>query len=405
MASDADIDLDAVRQRAAQLRQEVRAFCANDIPADLRDRSQRHQVLSKEDYVQWMRLLHQRGLSIAHWPVADGGQGWSALERFAFEDELSRLGLPWIIPFGVKYVGPVICRYGNAAQKQRFLPGIADTSVWWAQGYSEPGAGSDLAAVSTFAARDGDHYIVNGQKVWTTFAQWADWMFTLVRTRRSERPQDGISFLLIDMKSPGITVKPIRTMDGYRHVNEVWLQDVSVPVENLVGEENAGWTIAKFLLKNERTAGAIVGHAAHALHRLKQLPMTNQPLLCQRVIEFELRFMTLEVSAMAAVERMLTGREDGAEASLIKIRASELFQEIAEATVEALGPAGIAWDIEALHNGEPQPLPPADAGGIIKDHFYRRAATIYGGTTEVQRNIIAKAVLGLGLRSGSGARG
>lgn len=389
-------DLRAARERAAELRREVRTFCVREVPADLRERSQHHQVLSREDYVQWMRLLHARGWSIAHWPVADGGKGWSALERFAFEDELARLGLPWIIPFGVKYVGPVICRYGTPEQKKRFLPGIDDTSEWWAQGYSEPGAGSDLAAVSTFAERDGDNYIVNGQKVWTTYAQWADWMFTLVRTKRTERPQDGISFLLIDMKSPGISVKPIPTMDGYHHVNEVWLQNVSVPVANRVGDENAGWTLAKFLLKNERTAGAIVGHAAHALERLKQIPMAQQPLLQQRVVEFDLRFMALEVTAATMVERMLTGAENGIEASLIKIRASELFQQIAEATVEALGPAGVAYDVEALHRGEPQALPPLDAGGIIKDHLYRRAATIYGGTTEVQRNIIAKAVLGLG---------
>lgn len=396
VAEGGHVDLHALRERAAGLRQEVRAFCAQSVPADLRERSQRHQVLSKDDYVQWMRLLHERGWSIAHWPVADGGKGWSALERFAFEDELARLSMPWIIPFGVKYVGPVICRYGTPEHKARFLHGIDDTSTFWAQGYSEPGAGSDLAAVSTFAARDGENYIVNGQKVWTTYAQWADWMFTLVRTKRSERPQDGISFLLIDMKSPGITVKPIPTMDGYHHVNEVWLKDVVVPVANRIGDENGGWGIAKFLLKNERTAGAIVGHAAQALHRLKQFPMADKPLLRQRVVEFELRFMTLEITAMAMVERMVTGNETGLEASLIKIRASELFQQIAEITVEALGAAGVAYDLNALHSDAPPPLGPDDVGGIVKDHFYRRAATIYGGTTEVQRNIIAKAVLGLG---------
>lgn len=395
-SEDKTVDLAALRVRATELRQEVRDFCARDVPPDLRERSQRHQVLSREDYVQWMKLLHARGWSIAHWPIADGGKAWSAMERFAFEDELARVGLPWIIPFGVKYVGPVLCRYGSSEQKQRFLPGIDDTSEWWAQGYSEPGAGSDLAAVATMAERKDDHYIVNGQKVWTTYAQWADWMFTLVRTKRTERPQDGISFLLIDMKSPGIMVNSIPTMDGYRHVNEVWLKDVAVPVSNRVGEENAGWGIAKFLLKNERTAGAIVGHAIHALERLKAMSVADKPLLRHKVVEFDLRGMTLELASMAAVERMVTGRETGGEASLIKIRAAELFQEIAETTVEALGHAGIAYDVDALHSGAPQPLPPDDAGGIVKDHLYRRAATIYGGTTEVQRNIIAKAVLGLG---------
>lgn len=397
MASDnAPISLDTFRLRAEALRRDVQTFCANDVPADLRERAQHHQVLSREDYVRWMQLLHARGWSVAHWPEADGGLGWSAIERFAFEDELARLGLPWIIPFGVKYVGPVICRFGSAEHKQRFLPGIRDTSQWWAQGYSEPGAGSDLAAVATFAERDGERYLVNGQKVWTTYAQWADWMFTLVRTQRGGRPQDGISFLLIDMKSPGVTVKPIPTMDGYIHVNEVWLENVSVPVANRVGEENAGWTMAKFLLKNERTAGAIVGHALHALHRLQALPAAGRTLMRQRIVEFELRAMTLEIAAAAAVERMVTGQENGAEASLIKIRAAELYQAIAEATIDALGAAGVAYDIDALHRGDAPALPPADAGGIVKDHLYRRAATIYGGTTEVQRNIIAKAVLDLG---------
>jgi alkylation response protein AidB-like acyl-CoA dehydrogenase len=389
-------DLQQARERAARLRAEVRRFCAGEVPADLRARSQRHQVLSREDYAQWMGLLHRRGWSIAHWPAADGGQGWTTLERFSFEDELARAGLPWIIPFGVKYVGPVLCRFGSAEQKRRFLPGIASSGEWWAQGYSEPGAGSDLAAVATFAERDGERYIVNGQKVWTTYAQWADWMFCLVRTRRTPRPQDGISFLLLDMRSPGITVKPIRTMDGYRHVNEVWLENVAVPLENRVGEEHGGWSLAKFLLKNERTAGAIVGHAGHALERLKRLPEAAQPLLRQRAVAFELRFLALEAAALDAVERMLGGTEDGGEASLIKIRAAELYQDIAEATVEALGPAGVAWDPAALHSGAQPPLPPDDAGGIVKDHLYRRAATIYGGSTEVQRNIIAGVVLGLG---------
>jgi alkylation response protein AidB-like acyl-CoA dehydrogenase len=389
------VSIEAVRKRAEALRAEVRRFCAEAVPADLRERSRRHQVLSKADYVLWMHLLCRQGWSIAHWPVRDGGCGWSPLERFTFEDELARQGMPWIIPFGVKYVGPVICHFGTQAQKDRFLPGINDTREWWAQGYSEPGAGSDLAAVSSFAERRGDHYVVNGQKIWTTYAQWADWMFTLVRTKRGEKPQDGISFLLIDMKSPGISVKPIRSMDRYHHLNEVWMQDVAVPVENLIGEENAGWTIAKFLLRNERTAGSIVGNAAHALERLKQIPHADRPLLRQRIVDFELRLLAMETAATAAVERMAAGTEDGGEAAIIKIRATELYQQIAEITVDVLGAAGVAYDVEALHSAAPPPLGPDDVGGIVKDHLYRRAATIYGGTTEIQRNIISKAVLGL----------
>jgi alkylation response protein AidB-like acyl-CoA dehydrogenase len=389
-------ELQAIRARVARLRAQVREFCRDVVPADLRERAQRHQVLSRDDYSQWMKLLSEQGWLTPHWPVADGGSGWSVAERFALDDELARVGLPWVIPAGVKYVGPVICQFGTAQQKARFLPGIRDGSVWWAQGFSEPGAGSDLAAVATIAERDGDRYIVNGQKLWTTYAQWADWMFVLVRTKHTARPRDGVSFLLVDMRSPGVTVNPIPTMDGFAHVNEVWLQEVVVPVQNRVGEENGGWPLSRFLLKNERTAGAMVGHVAHALHRLEQMPMADKPLLRRRAAEFELRFMTLQITASAMIERLLTGRETGIEPSLIKIRASELYQQIAQTMIEALGAAGVAYDVDALHRGAPPPLPPLDAGGIVKDHLYRRAATLYGGATEIQRNLIAVAVLGLG---------
>lgn len=402
-----DDSITIARQRAQQLKTEILQFCEREMPADLLDKSRRHQVLSKEDYSRWMRLLHEKGWSIAHWPGEQGGRHWSPLERFTFEDQLARLGCPWVIPFGVKYVGPVIYTYGSEEQKKRFLPRIASSEDFWAQGYSEPGAGSDLAGLRTQAVRYGDDYVVNGQKVWTTYAQWADWMFCLVRTDRTsldKRPQSGISFLLVDMRSPGISVKPIATMDGYHHVNEVWLENVRVPARNLVGEEGQGWTYAKFLLKNERTAGAIVGMAWHALHRFERLAveavaggarLVDQPLLRNRIGEFALRFLALEEAAYQAVEAMMSGSETGGEASLIKIRGTELYQEIAEATVDALGEAGIAYDTRALHEGGLPPLGPDDAGGILKDHFYNRAATIFGGASEIQRNIIAKVVLGL----------
>ncbi len=393
-----------LRAKAERLRQEVRDFYATVMPTDLRDKAHRHQVLSKKDYVGWMRLLDKQGWSVAHWPEELGGKGWSPLERFAFEDELARLGCPWVIPFGVKYVGPVIYAFGSDAQKQRFLPGIKTTEEFWAQGYSEPGAGSDLAGLRTMALKDGDHYVVNGQKVWTTYAQWADWLFCLVRTDRDDKPQTGISFLLIDMKSPGVTVKPIRTMDGFEHVNEVWLEDVKVPAENLIGEEGKGWTYAKFLLKNERTAGAIVGWAWHVLDRLKKharetlvngVALIDQPLMRNRIGEYELRFMALELAAYQAVTAMVDGTENGSEASLIKLRGTELYQEVMETLVEALGAAGVAVDIATLHSAGLPPLGPADTGGILKDHFYNRAATIFGGSSEIQRNIVAKVVLGL----------
>jgi alkylation response protein AidB-like acyl-CoA dehydrogenase len=380
--------------RAERLRADIRHFVAEKMPAALRSKSERHQVLDKADYEQWMTLLQAQGWAVGHWPEAHGGGGWSALERFAFEDELARHGCPWVIPFGVKYVGPVIYTYGSEAQKQRFLPRIVNGQDFWAQGYSEPGAGSDLAALRTQAVRDGDHYRVSGQKTWTTYAQWADWLFCLARTDRDVRPQDGISFLLIDMRSPGITVKPIGTMDGYHHVNEVWLDDVQVPVANRVGDEGAGWAYAKFLLRNERTAGAMVGMVNHALARLEALPAPTDALR-HRIGELALRAFALEACAYQAMEALLEGRESGAEASLIKLRGTELYQDIAETLVDALGPAGIAWDAVALHRADAPPLGPEDAGGLVKDHLYNRAATIFGGSSEVQRNILAKAVLGL----------
>lgn len=396
---------ETIRDRAENLRESVRHFYRHRMPAELKEKSHRHQVLDKEDYVQWMRLLDEQGWAVAHWPKSEGGQEWSLLERFVFEDELARLGCPWVIPFGVKYVGPVIYSFGSEEQKRKFLPGIVKTEEFWAQGYSEPNAGSDLAGLRTRAVRDGDHYVVTGQKVWTTYAHWADWLFCLVRTSAETKPQAGISFLLIDMRSPGVTVKPITTMDGYHHVNEVWLENVRVPAENLVGEEGAGWTYAKFLLKNERTAGAIVGSAWHVLDRLKRharvhtvagRPLIEDPLMRHRIGEFELRFLALEKASYQGVMAMVEGTEDGGEASLIKIRGTELYQDIAESLVQALGAAGIAFDPAALNSehGLP-PLGPEDSGGILKEYFYNQAATIFGGSSEIQRNILAKAVLGL----------
>ena len=379
--------LTQVRERAQALRARVRHFHSHEMPTWSPGRSARHEVLDKADYVQWMQLLHEQGWAIAHWPAEHGGQNWSLLERFAFEDELARLGCPWIIPFGVKYVGPVLCAYGTAAQQRRFLPRIARSEDWWAQGYSEPGAGSDLAALNTQAVRSGDRYVVNGQKVWTTYAQWADWMFCLVRTQREAKAQHGISFLLVDMKSPGVSVRPIATMDGYHHVNEVWLQDVEVPLDNLVGEEGRGWDCAKFLLKNERTAGALVGMVWHALQRLwraaAEVGRSADVALAQRIGELHLRALALDALAYRAVEAMMAGAENGAEASMIKLRATELYQALAEATIDVLGPAGVS--LEAA----------GDAGGVVKDHLYNRAATIFGGASEIQRNIIAKTVLRL----------
>ena len=385
-----------VWQRAEQLRGEIREFVRTTMPSDILLKSSQHLTLDKDEYVRWMQALQSRGWAVGHWPSEYGGLGWSTLERFVFEDELGRAGCPWIIPFGVKYVGPVIYTFGSEAQKERFLPPIVTAQEWWAQGYSEPGAGSDLSGLRTTAIRDGDHYIVNGQKAWTTYAQWADWMFCLVRTSREERPQQGISFLLIDMRSTGVSVQPVRTMDMCHHVNEVWLQNVRVPVANRVGAEGDGWALARFLLVNERTYGSGLGESKFALERLEALAAKqNNAALRARIVELDLRLLALECVSYQTLADMMTGVETGGEASLLKVRASEMYQDILEATVDALGYAGIAFDAETLHGEAPPPLGPDDAGGIVRYHLYNRAATIYGGSAEIQRNIIAKSVLGL----------
>ena len=385
-----------VWQRAEQLRGEIREFVRTTMPSDILRKSSQHLMLNKDEYVRWMQALQSRGWAVGHWPSEYGGLGWSTLERFVFEDELGRAGCPWIIPFGVKYVGPVIYTFGSEAQKQRFLPPIVAAREWWAQGYSEPDAGSDLSGLRTTAIRDGDHYIVNGQKAWTTYAQWADWMFCLVRTSREARPQQGISFLLIDMRSTGVSVQPVRTMDMCHHVNEVWLQNVRVPVANRVGAEGDGWALARFLLVNERTYGSGLGESKFALERLAALAAKqDNAALRARIVELDLRLLALECVSYQTLADMMTGVETGGEASLLKVRASEMYQDILEATVDALGYAGIAFDAETLHGEAPPPLGPDDAGGIVRYHLYNRAATIYGGSAEIQRNIIAKSVLGL----------
>ncbi len=385
-------------------RAEVRDF-ARTLPAGLRHKVMHNLKLEKEDYVSYLKLLEARGWIVGHWPAAYGGCDWTPLQRFIFEEETSEAGAPWLIPFGVNYVGPILYTFGSRAQKDRFLPRILSSEDWWAQGYSEPGAGSDLAGLRTRAVRDGDHFVVTGQKIWTTYVQWADWMFCLVRTSQEDRPQKGISFLLIDMKSPGIAIRPIITMDMCHDVNEVFFDQVRVPVENLVGEEGGGWTYAKVLLSNERVLVAEVGRSTRQLRRLDKLAATTlrdgKPLrdytpFARRLAELKLRHFVLQSTCYQAVANAMAGAEPGAEASLMKIRGSELQQDIAEAMVDALGLAGIVYDAADLEGrGQAPAEGPFEAPGILKDHLHGRAATIYGGSNEIQRNIIAKLALGL----------
>ena len=386
-------------------RTEVRRFCAEHLPAQLTRKVMHNLTLEKADYLTYMRLLHQQGWVAGHWPKQYGGRDWTPLQRFIFNEETSEAGAPWLIPFGVVFVGPILYTFGSVAQKARFLPRILKSEDWWAQGYSEPGAGSDLVGLGTRAVRDGDHYVVSGQKIWTTYAQWADWMFCLVRTSEEDRPQKGISFLLIDMRSPGITVRPIDTMDGYHHVNEVFLDAVRVPVENLVGEEGGGWHYGKVLLANERVSVAEVGRSTRQLRRLDALaasmqrsgkPLSEYAPFARRIAELKLRHFVLQSTCYQAVAEAMAGTPPGAEASLMKIRGSELQQDIAEAMTDALGLAGMAYDAADLKGDGRAPAEgPFGAPGILKDHLHGRAATIYGGSNEVQRNIIAKMALGL----------
>jgi len=390
---------------AARFRKEVQAFCANALPERLRAKVTRGLVLEKADYLEYLHLLERRGWVVGHWPREHGGCGWSALERFVFEEETLAAGAPWLIPFGVTFVGPVIYTYGSPAQRERFLPPIRSSTEWWAQGYSEPGAGSDLAALQTRAVRDGEHYVVTGQKLWTTYVQWADWIFCLVRTDAEARPQQGISFLLIDLRSPGITIRPIATMDGYHHVNEVFFDAVRVPVANRVGEEGRGWTCAKFLLANERMMVSEAGRSARQMRRLHAIArqvrrdgraLADDPHFSRRLVELDLKLHVLQATCHRALVETMQGIEQGAAASIMKLRGSELRQDIAETLVDAVGLAGIVFDPETvIGDGLPSPLGHDDAPGIVRDHLHSRAATIYGGSNEIQRGIIARAALGL----------
>ena len=344
--------------------------------------------------VEWQRRLFERGWVAPGWPKAFGGCEWSPTQRYLYELERSAVGAPEVLPFGIKMVGPVIIRYGSAEQQVRFLPRILHGDDWWCQGYSEPGAGSDLAALKTRADLAGDHYVVNGSKIWTTYAQHADWMFCLVRTEASARRQDGISFLLIDMKTPGIRISPIISIDGEHSLNEVFFDDVCVPVANRVGEQDKGWTVAKSLLAHERTAIAGVGDSKRRIRQLRELarretqggaPLLNDPLFRSRLADIEIELMSLETMELRALFEASKGKGPGAESSLLKIKGSELQQAIQQLMMDMAGLYGAVLG-DSGH----------DFGHEARRSFmYGRAATIYGGSNEIQKNITAKAVLGL----------
>jgi hypothetical protein len=384
---------------------EVRAFIEQHLPRDLREKVARSLNLGKEDYLRWQDILAAKGWLAFQWPPEHGGPGWSAAQCYIFQEELGRANAPRLIAFGLKYVGPVIYTFGSAAQKAKYLPGILDDTTWWCQGYSEPGAGSDLASLATRAVREGDHYIVNGTKTWTTMAQWADKMFLLVRTDPAARKQQGISFLLMDMDQPGVDVKPIVTLDGGREINTVYLTDVRVPVADRIGAENEGWTYAKFLLSHERSGIARIAASKARLDHLKSIArsqrvggrlLAEDPDFMQVVAETEIELTALEYTELRALMHAQHGGEPGIEANMLKIRGTDLQQRIAEMLMRAMGYYAAPYIPEAMEYGwNEQPVGPEDAAPLASAYFNMRKASIYGGTNEIQRNIIAKMVLDL----------
>ena len=376
--------------RQLAFRDEVRAFLTDKLPADLSHKVKNGLRLGKADLERWHAILNARGWLANHWPEQYGGPGWGPIEKFIFENECALAGTPRIVPFGVSMLGPVLIKYGSEAHKQHWLPRILNGDDWWCQGYSEPGAGSDLASVKTTAVRDGDHYLVNGQKTWTTLGQHANMIFCLVRTDRDAKAQAGISFLLIDMASPGVEVRPIITLDGEHEVNEVFFTDVKVPVENLVGEENKGWTYAKYLLTYERTNIAGVGFSVADLARLRQIsatvmrdgrPLAQDPLFATRVAKVEIDLENMKTTNLRVIAAVAGGGVPGAESSMLKIRGTEIRQEILSLTRRAMGPYALPFDEEALQAGHDDlAVGPEGAASAAASYFNHRKLSIFGGS-------------------------
>ncbi|CAJ0729734.1 MULTISPECIES: acyl-CoA dehydrogenase family protein [Ralstonia] len=386
-------------------RQEVRGWLEANLPKDIQDKVLNHRRLNRDDFVRWHKALAAKGWSVPHWPVEWGGTGWSPIQKHIWDEECAQVGAPGVLPFGVSMVAPVIMKYGNEAQKRYFLPRIVDCTDWWCQGYSEPGSGSDLASVKTRAVREGDHYIVNGQKTWTTLGQHADMIFCLVRTDPDAKKQEGISFLLIDMKTPGITVRPIIMLDEEHEVNEVFFDNVKVPVQNLIGEENRGWTYAKYLLGHERTGIARVGNSKRELAFLKRVvlqhqkngkPLLQDPVFGAKVASLEIELLALEMTVLRVVSSENAGKGPGPEASLLKIKGTQIQQMLTELMVEAVGPYAQPFDPSYLEGETLQAVTgDNDAAPLAPYYFNYRKTSIYGGSNEIQRNIISQMILGV----------
>jgi alkylation response protein AidB-like acyl-CoA dehydrogenase len=397
------MDIEFTAQEQA-FRETVRGWLRDNLPVELSARITQGKRLSKEHQVQWMQILERQGWLAPGWPQEYGGTGWSAVQKHIFDEECFAAGAPKVVSFGLKMVAPVIIKFGTPQQKARFLPRILSCEDWWCQGYSEPGAGSDLSSLKTRAVREGDHYVVNGQKTWTTLAHFADWMFCLVRTDPEARQQRGISFLLIDMKTPGITVRPIITLDGEHEVNEVFFDNVRVPVANLVGEENQGWTCAKYLLTHERTSIGGIAQNKALLTRLKRIasqqvldakPLIEDPLFRAQIAEVEMQLMAAEMSNLRTLAATRNGDVPGAESSFLKIKGTEIRQALTYLISKAVGPYALPFIEGELGYGE-EPLLYTDySSAATYQYLDARKASIYGGANEIQKNIIAKMILEL----------
>ena len=395
------MDLDYTPEEQA-FRGEVRAFVRANLPQDIAEKVLHHRRLVKDDFVRWQKILYKKGWLAGHWPREYGGLEWTPVQTHIFDEECAAAGGPRLIPFGLNMVAPVIMAFGTPWQKEHYLPRILSQEDFWCQGYSEPGAGSDLASLKTRAVREDDHFVVNGQKTWTTMAHFADMIFCLVRTDPTVKKQEGISFLLINMHSPGITVRPLVTIDEEHEVNEVFFDNVKVPLENLVGMEGKGWTYAKYLLGHERTGITGVGASKRELTLLKEFaarqlkggkPIAEDPIFRARIAQLEIDLMALETTLL----RVLSNRDKpGPEASILKIKGTEVQQGLTELMMEALGPYAEPFAPHAIENGsKPTAFAPDNAGPIAARYFSWRKTSIYGGSNEIQRNIIAQMVLGL----------
>ncbi len=383
---------------------EVRTFLAENLPERLSDAGRGNRALTKADHEEWHAILNEKGWLAGNWPKEHGGAGFDAVQRHILEMEMTRAGAPRIVPFGIAMLGPVLQKFGSQEQQDHYLPRILNGDDWWCQGYSEPGAGSDLASLRCEAVRDGDHYVVNGQKTWTTLGQYANMIFCLVRTSKEGKPQAGISFLLIDMETPGVEVRPIVLIDGGAEVNEVWFSDVRVPVGNLVGVENEGWTYAKYLLTHERTNIAGVGFASAGLESLKRIAraeddgdrkLIENPHFAARLARIEIDLMAMSTTNLRVVSAAAAGQAPGAESSMLKIKGTILRQEINALSKTAIGPYAMPFQSEELEGANEAPVGPAYAARATGSYLNNRKLSIYGGSNEVQRTIIAKTMLEL----------